>query len=108
MTQTTRPAAENWSCGYEPEPNAWVCEAAATWHGFRLTDGTAIDSMMSSCDQHITRMRARADYAHEMSYSCALPGSRFKWPENVCYTDWDLDALAAVELLERMHAAGAR
>lgn len=93
---TMRPAAENWSCGYEPEPKNWVCAKPATWHGFRLTeDGKEIASMMASCDDHLIDMGKRTDYRHPMKSACGLPGSRFKWPENECYLDFDPNVLLA-------------
>lgn len=83
-----RPTAENWSCGFEPEPKNWVCAKDATWHAFRLTpDRKGIESMMASCDDHMLRMSANADWMHPMRSVCGLPGSRFRWPENECYTE---------------------
>ena len=99
--QSMRPTDENWSCGFEPAPETFVCGKTATWHGFRLSeDGSNIDSMMASCDDHKVRMEANADYVHAMAHSCGLPGSRFVWPENYCYTDWYLDTLTAEAALE--------
>lgn len=88
MTGTMRSTAENWSCGYEPEPRNWVCAKDATWHGFRMTeDGWNIAAMMASCDDHLPRMGSNADFVHPMKSACGIPESRFVWPENFCYLD---------------------
>lgn len=84
-----------WTCGFSPD-GPLECLDVATWHGFILTaDGTRIDCMMAACDTH--RPDMRADYEHPMESACGLPGSRFVWPENLCYIEWGDDlALAGV------------
>jgi len=85
--------ALNWTCGFSPS-GPLECLDVATWHGFRLTDdGTAIDCMMAACDDHRPRMQAH--FEHPMQSACGITGSRFAWPENVCYIDWG-DGLALV------------
>ena len=78
--------ALNWTCGYSPD-GPLECLDAATWHGFRLTDdGLNIDSMFAACDTHRSLMPA--DYVHPMDSPCGVAGSRFVWPENLCYVEW--------------------
>lgn len=96
-----RPTKENWDCGFEPLPGAFVCAQPATWHGFQLTkDKLDIDCMMASCELHKGRMEDHADYVHEMATCCGLPGSRFSWPENHCHIDVDFGVLVRVAFSE--------
>ena len=81
---------ESWVCGYSPTPADPVCHRDATWHGFVLDDpAQRIIAMMSSCDDHLPQMKLTADFTHPLRHPCCIPGSRFRWPENECYTDWD-------------------
>jgi hypothetical protein len=34
-------------------------------------------------------MALTTDFMHPQQHPCGIPGSRFRWPENECYTDWD-------------------
>ena len=77
----------NWTCGFSIDDIS-LCSDEATWHGFLLNeDGSAIQCMMASCDDHLSHLET--NYRHEMQSPCGVPGSRFKWPENHCYIDWD-------------------
>jgi hypothetical protein len=80
-------------CGYSGAPSEPLCGQDAAWHGFVL-DGLAerIVAMMECCDDHLHRMKLTADYVHPLKHPCGIPGSRFRWPENECYTDWDEQA----------------
>lgn len=93
MTGYLGPARDSWQswvCGYARTPGDPVCDADAAWHGFVLDDpAERIVAMMSSCDRHLRKMKLSADFVHLMRHPCAIPGSRFRWPENECYTDWD-------------------
>jgi hypothetical protein len=81
---------ESWVCGFSVTPADPVCHLDATWHGFVLDDpAEAIVAMMSSCDDHLGHMKLTADFVHPLQHPCGIPGSRFRWPENECYTDWD-------------------
>ena len=44
---------------------------------------------MASCDEHLCAMKLTADFIHPHEHPCGIDGSRFRWPENECYTDWD-------------------
>lgn len=77
-------------CGYSPSPAELICGADATWHGFVLDDPFKhVIAMMECCDEHLARMKVTADYVHPLKHPCGIPGSRFRWPENECYTEWD-------------------
>jgi hypothetical protein len=90
--------ALNWTCGFSPD-GPLECLDVATWHGFILTeDGTRIESMMASCDEH--RVRMKADAEHPMQSPCGITGSRFRWPENFCYIEWgDGETVLAGEVM---------
>ena len=80
--------ALNWTGGFSPD-GYLECLDEATWHGFRLTDdGLNIKSMMASCEAHRRRMQMETDYDHPMDSACGVAGSRFAWPENICYLEW--------------------
>lgn len=84
----------NWTCGFSPE-GPLECLREATQHGFIIKhEGETYLglSMMASCDEHKDRMKA--DYVHEMKSPCGIAGSRFVWPENYCYFDWDTETEA--------------
>ena len=87
------PPRDEWAlyvCGYAPEPGGLHCNRDATWHGLVLDDPAEhIAAMMESCDDHLPQMKLSADYVHPITHPCCIPGSRFRWPENECYTDWD-------------------
>jgi hypothetical protein len=34
-------------------------------------------------------MNLSADYVHRIQHPCGIPGSKFRWPDNECYTEWD-------------------
>lgn len=91
----------NWTCGFSPT-GILECLDEAVWHGFRLTpDGLSIESMMAACVTHKPKMAARCDYVHPMDSPCGVAGSRFRWPENECYVEWDeFDALVGLEQAE--------
>jgi hypothetical protein len=100
-----RPEGLEWTCGYAglaPALGVPACQRDATWHGFVLDDpGEQIAAMMSSCDEHAPFMALTADFTHPLVHPCAIPGSRFRWPENDCYTDWDereLLGMAAIQV----------
>jgi hypothetical protein len=94
---------EAWVCGYSLTPADPACHLDAVWHGFVLDDPAQnIVAMMSSCDEHLPRMKLTADYVHRHQHPCGIPGSSFRWPENECYTDWDETA----ELASRSEMAG--
>lgn len=96
-TQTMRPTAENWSCGYEPA-GEFVCAKPATWHGFQLdVEMKEIAAMHASCDDHLVYMGKHADWVHPMKSACGIPGSRFQWPENFCYLENGPEALLELE-----------
>ena len=93
--------ALNWTCGYSPD-GPLECLDDAVWHGFKLTDdGRNIKYMMASCGGHLSNMRARVDWIHAMQSACGLAGSRFMWPENVCYVEWDADGSALVGAVDQ-------
>lgn len=76
--------AFNWSCGFQTSDTDPACLAVAVWHGFK-TVGDQIESMMACCDRHIAIMELSANWTHRLESACGLPGSMFKWPENLCY-----------------------
>ena len=79
-----------WVCGYSAVSGDPICGADATWHGFVLDDPLKrIVAMMESCDEHVHRMSVTADYIHPLKHPCGIPGSKFRWPENECYMEWD-------------------
>lgn len=90
------PPLDDWMtfiCGYSAIPGEPVCGRDATWHGFVLDDpAQRIVAMMESCGGHAGQMRLTADYVHPLRHPCCIPGSRFRWPENECYTDWSEQA----------------
>jgi len=88
-----RSAQEHYICGFAAGPGDLHCNRDATWHGVLLNDDcTAIVAMMESCDGHLPAVRLSADYVHPLVHPCAIPGSRFCWPENECVLDWDEQA----------------
>lgn len=90
-------AAFNWSCGYMTSETDPACLADATWHAFKVADGD-IEWMAASCERHIGVLELSANYTHRLDSACGLPGSKFKWPENVCYMpDEEITAVAAAE-----------
>lgn len=96
--------AMNWTCGFSPD-GPMECLDVATRHGFQLTeDGQHIAYMMASCDEHRALMEAH--FEHPMESACGIAGSRFVWPENVCYVNWgdDESALTGTRDLEAQHA----
>lgn len=82
---------EHWICGHLAHPGATIsCSRDATWHGFALDDASEqVAVMMSCCDEHLPQMKLSADYVHPHKHPCSVPGSRFRWPGNECYLDWD-------------------
>lgn len=81
-------SASNWTCVYSPSPTSPECGAEALWHGFLLNaDGSTIDAMTACCDDHRPVMTRNVDYVHPLTHPCGIPGSRFRWPENVCHMD---------------------
>jgi hypothetical protein len=82
---------ENWLCGYAATSADPACHRDSVWHGFVLDDPCErIVAMMSSCDEHLPQMKlSGADYVHRLKHPCGIDGSKFRWPENECYTDWD-------------------
>lgn len=80
--------ASNWTCVHSPAASAPPCGAEAVWHGFLLTDGGArIDAMTACCDDHRPAVECLVDYLHPLTHPCGIPGSRFRWPENLCRMD---------------------
>jgi hypothetical protein len=81
---------ESWLCGYSETPADLACHRDATWHGLVLDDPVQrVTAMMASCEEHLPLMKLTADYVHSLKHPCCIPGSRFRWPENECYTEWD-------------------
>lgn len=82
-----REERESWSCGYADAP----CAHDAAWHGIVLADPDPAQDIagMASCDEHLCAMKLTADFIHPHEHPCGIDGSRFRWPENECYTDWD-------------------
>lgn len=83
-------------------PGDVICGRDSTWHGFVLDDPAEhIVAMMTCCDGHLRYMKLTADFVHPLEHPCGIPGSRFRWPENECFTDWDetseFTQLAALE-----------
>jgi hypothetical protein len=94
-----------WVCGYSPLPGEIVCGRDAAWHGLVLDDpAESVVAVMECCDEHLPRMKLTADFIHRLKHPCGIPGSRFRWPENECYTDWD----EAAELGAWAELAGTR
>ena len=86
---------EEWQvyvCGHQFSPDALHCNRDATWHGFAI-DEHGIKATMASCDQHRPDMERVTDYIHPLVHPCGIPGSRFRWPENECFTEWDEHAV---------------
>lgn len=79
-------------CCYSPYPGAPKCQCDATWHGIVIDDGEGDLIAMESCDEHVAIMRELCDYVHSLEHPCGIPGSKFRWPENECYADWDEQA----------------
>ena len=88
MRYASREPSACWACGHQSDENGPHCDREATWHGFAIR-GHKIDAMMASCDDHLERLKANADYVHPMAHPCAIPGSVFRWPENECVIEWD-------------------
>ena len=86
------PLREEWQvyiCGFMLSLDDLHCDADATWHGFKLSeDGTAIKAMMECCDEHLPFIKRVSDYVHPLKHPCGIPGSKFRWPKNECYTEW--------------------
>jgi hypothetical protein len=89
--------SEEWAggrlCGYKL-PGEVGCLRDAIWHGIVLDDACEdVELAMSSCDEHLPAMKASsADFIHRLKHPCGIDGSKFRWPENYCYTDWDEQA----------------
>ena len=102
------PLREEWQiflCGHAAAPGALHCDRDATWHGFTVDDRTArITAMMESCDEHLPYMKLSADYVHPLQHPCGIPGSKFRWPENECYTEWDETEFAGLAEVPEMAA----
>ena len=84
-------------CGYAAAPGELHCNRDATWHAVLLNAAAkSIVAVMESCDEHVAAVKLSADYVHPLQHPCAIPGSRFHWPENVCVMEWDdAEAFAA-------------
>ena len=84
---------EEWQvfiCGHAPSPDALHCDRDATWHGFVVDDeAVRIVATMESCDEHLPQLEQASDYVHPLQHPCGIPGSRFRWPENECFIEWD-------------------
>lgn len=95
------PEGGRWMCGYGARREASRCGSEAVWHGAVLDEGrTELIAMMECCDEHRPVMEAIADFVHELDSACGVPGSRFTWPENICYlpeTDGALEAMRRSE-----------
>lgn len=89
--------ALRWSCGFGERESDPPCMDPAVWHGVILSDARdLIVADMSCCDDHVKFMRRHATHVHEMGSACLLPGSKFRWPENICVMpDEELDQFAA-------------
>ncbi len=89
--------ALRWSCGFGEHETDPPCMDPAAWHGVILSDARdLIVKDMSCCDEHVKFMRRHATHVHAMGSACLLPGSEFRWPENVCVLpDADADQVLA-------------
>jgi hypothetical protein len=89
---------EAFLCTYAPAAGEMACHRDATWHGFVLGDpAEKIAAMLECCGEHLPQMKLTADFTHQMQHPCGIPGSKFRWPENECFTEWDeLAELAAM------------
>ena len=93
---------KTWTCGYSPCPGAIGCARDVAWHGIALDEIDAAG--MGSCDEHLPQMKLTADYVHPHEHPCGVPDSRFRWPENACYLDWDEAELLAQAAAEPVGA----